>query len=177
VLRLFYGRTPDVVIEGVAVGSTPGTLDLRINIDNPTISTASDAFIAAADGKPGWAGEAWTRTHPVTVTTLDALIARHGVPCFIKIDVEGFEAEVLAGLSHAVRTLSFEFTTIQRGVALACIERCAALGPYRFNAAFGESQTLLHSAWLSADEIKAWLGGIPYEANSGDIYARLHVGN
>ncbi|MBV8652000.1 MAG: FkbM family methyltransferase [Alphaproteobacteria bacterium] len=177
VLRLFYGRTPDVVIEPVAVGGVPGTLDLRINIDNPTISTASQAFIAAADGAPGWTGEAWTQTHPVAVTTLDALIARHGVPIFVKIDVEGFEAEALAGLSQAVRTLSFEFTTIQRGVALACIERCAALGPYRFNAALGESQTLLHSPWLSADEITAWLEGIPYEANSGDIYARLQSGD
>ena len=76
------------------------------------------------------------------MTTLDALIARHGAPAFAKIDVEGFEAEVLPGLTQAVPALSFEFTTIQRDVALACLERCQALGYVRYNAALGESQEL-----------------------------------
>jgi FkbM family methyltransferase len=44
------------------------------------------------------------------MTTLDELIGKHGVPVFIKIDVEGFEEAVLQGLSQPVRALSFEFT-------------------------------------------------------------------
>ena len=55
------------------------------------MSTASDAFIKAADGAPGWEGQHWTKTVRVPVTTLDALIERHGSPSFIKLDVEGFE--------------------------------------------------------------------------------------
>ena len=171
VLRWMYRRDPDVVIEPAAVGPSEGTIDLRINVVNPTVSTASDAFVDAARGAPGWEAQNWTRTRRVPVTTLDALIARHGVPAFIKIDVEGFEADVLAGLTQPVDALSFEFTTIQREVAMACIERCVALGLKRFNAALGESQALVHAEWIGAEAVGRWLAALPHEANSGDIYA------
>lgn len=171
ILRLFYGRKRDVVIEAVLLGASIGRADFRINVDNPTISTASSAFVDAADGAPGWEGQRWTRTVRMPVTTLDALIARHGAPAFIKIDVEGFEADVLAGLTNPVKALSFEFTTIQRDIAHRCVERCAALGFSTFNAALGETQMLVAETWMSAQEIRRWIDELPHNANSGDIYA------
>ena len=159
-----------VAIEAQAVGREPGKARMMINVDNPTVSTISAAFVEAADGAPGWETQRWSETAEIEVTTLDALIARHGIPAFIKLDVEGFEAEALSGLSQAACALSFEFTTIQRDVGLACIERCAALGYARFNAALGESQMLIGD-WMSAPEIARWLTELPQTANSGDIYA------
>jgi len=173
VLRWMYRRDADVTIEPAAVGHSVGTIDLRINVANPTVSTASDAFVSAARDAEGWKEQAWTRTVQVQMTTLDALIARHGVPAFVKIDVEGFEADVLAGLTRSVDALSFEFTTIQRDVAAACIARCAALGYTRFNAALGESQTFVHDDWIDSAAIGAWVAALPHAANSGDIYATL----
>ncbi|HEY4169690.1 MAG TPA: FkbM family methyltransferase [Reyranella sp.] len=169
-LRLLYGRDPRVTLVSAAVGRAVGTAEMKINPGNPTISTLSDEFIAASRDAAGWEGESWPRSLSVPVTTLDALIAAHGRPAFIKLDVEGFEGEALAGLSQAVPALSFEFTTIQRAVALACLERCAALGYTAFNAALGESQAL--GDWRDARAMADWLALLPHAANSGDVYAR-----
>jgi FkbM family methyltransferase len=172
-LKLLYGRDRAVVIEPVAVGREAGTAAFSLNLDNPTVSTASEPFRSAADGAPGWEGQAWTTAIEVPVTTLDTLVLRHGAAAFIKIDVEGSEADALAGLTCPSPTLSFEFTTLQPGVAATCIDRCAELGYTRYNAALGESLTWVHDDWMSAEAIAAWLCALPQNVNSGDIYARL----
>jgi FkbM family methyltransferase len=172
-LRLIHGRDPEVTILQAAAGARPGRLELYVNTSNPTVSTASREFIAAAAGSRGWEGQRWDRTIAVEMTTLDGLIARYGQPRFVKIDVEGFEADVLSGLSHPLPALSFEFTTIQRGVACRCIARLAELGDYRFNLALGESQRMEFETFVPGDEMGAYIRALPQEANSGDIYALL----
>lgn len=173
VIGAIYKGDKGVELVEAACGPAPGRLQLHINSANPTVTTASRDFVKAADGAGGWEGQVWDRVIEVPVTTLDALIARHGLPAFVKIDVEGFEADVLAGLTKRVPALSFEFTTIQRDVAARCLAQVSRLGPYRFDLALGESQTLRFGGDISAEEMGRHIDGLPHSANSGDVYAVL----
>jgi FkbM family methyltransferase len=172
-IRLIHGRDSQVSLLQAACGEREGTVTLRINSENPTVSTASDAFIDAARGADGWKEQVWDHEIAVPCTTLDALVALFGLPDFIKIDVEGFEAQVLAGLTRPVPVISFEFTTIQREVAEACLAILETLGRYRFNVALGESQRFELAENASAEAMGEYLRALPHEANSGDVYAVL----
>lgn len=172
-IRLIYAGDPHVRLVEQACGARAGKLALKINSANPTVTTASEAFIQAAAGADGWEGQVWDREIEVRVTTLDRLIANHGVPAFAKIDVEGFEDQVLSGLTTPLPALSFEFTTIQRDIATRCIERLVEFGRYKFDVALGESQQLTFGNPVKASEMLKHLADLPHEANSGDIYAVL----
>ncbi len=173
-LRLLFRGDPGVVRVAALVGAAPGgEAVLRLNTDNPTVATASAGFIAAATGAPGWEGQRWDGAVARPVTTLDALAAAHGRPHFVKLDVEGYEAEALAGLSVPPRALSFEFTTIQRDAGFACLRRLSALGYGAFNACLGEGMAFAHPEPLRADRMADWIAALPAAANSGDVYAGL----
>jgi FkbM family methyltransferase len=173
-LRRTAGWRRGVTVRDEAVGAAPGTARMAVSRRTPTVSTLADRWrTTIAETNPGFQDVRWQETVEVRVTTLDALIAAYGEPRFCKIDVEGFEAEVLAGLTRPLRALSFEFVAGALEVAVACVRRLAALGRYRFNAVPGEERTFVSDRWLGPDEMVAWLEAGARGAPSGDVYARL----
>ncbi|MBY8870458.1 FkbM family methyltransferase [Micromonospora sp. PLK6-60] len=171
-LRALYADDDQVRLVEAACGAEPGRITLAVNSANPTLSTASPHFRHAAGRADGWRHEVWDDRAEVPLVTLDALIDTYGVPGFVKIDVEGFEDAVLAGLSRPLSALSFEFTTIARPVAHRCLDRLTALGLDGFNLALGDSRRLVFPDWVPAARVADHLRALPPSANSGDVYAR-----
>ena len=176
-LRRLVGWRERVTVLGDAVGRAPGTARLAVSRRNPTVSTMAEGWRSTVqEANPSFQSVRWQDTVEVPVTTLDALIETYGVPRFCKIDVEGFEAEVLAGLSRPVPGVSIEFVAGAADVAVACVRRLAALGRYEFNAIPGEEREFVSERWLEADQMVAWLTAGAEGASSGDVYARLAHG-
>lgn len=172
-LRRDFGGDREVTIVPKASGEAAGTATLRTSPVH-VLSTLSDSFVDKTRASGRFAGVEWSGREMVEVTTLDALIGEHGMPRFVKIDVEGFESRVLAGLSQAVPAVSFEWTPEIPGNALDCLARLAALGDYEFNYSWGESMRLARAAWLDEAAMKRVVEEFAGENQMfGDIYARL----
>ncbi len=107
------------------------------------------------------------------MTTLDRLIAHYGIPAFCKIDVEGFEEEVLQGLSKKIPCLSFEFTKEFLDSAERSLARLASVGVLSCNYSVGESYALHSPAWMSTQELMEILSRSENETLWGDIYVKI----
>ena len=174
-LRSLYGRDPLVTIVPAAVGRAAGDATLLVSERTPTVSTLSSEWTRRVAEDPAFRGVTWTPGARVSVTTLDELMATHGLPAFVKLDIEGYEAEALAGLSAAVPALSFEYLATASELATACIDRLGALGHYEYNRSAGERQRLEETRWLEPDAIRTFLQGLRAGGGSGDVYARLRA--
>ena len=155
----------DVRVEQCAVGARMGVVELAVCSRALDISSASPEWIAAME-RAGLARGPWDERVVVSVSTLDALIARHGSPSFIKVDVEGYEAEVLEGLSRRVDAISLETHKATHDISLACLERLRDLGFDRFAISAGHSAQL--SPWMAACDAAEVVAALEW----GDLYAR-----
>ncbi|TRL36813.1 FkbM family methyltransferase [Methylosinus sporium] len=170
VLEAGFAEHENVTIVRDALGAAPGSAEMFIS-DSSTISSLSTAWIDAVKKSGRFGDKDWDVRTRINIVTMDHARVKYGEPSFVKIDVEGFEVEVLKGLSAPVPALSFEFTPECLEQASECIDRIARLGPYRFNFSQGESLALKYADWVEAEVMRQMLSEAD-AADWGDVYAR-----
>lgn len=168
-LEARFQSTPNVVIVPKGLGRIRGTTRMSISTASPALSTFADHW------KQGrFANQVWDQEVDIDIITLDDLVVAHGVPKYCKIDVEGYELEVIKGLSSKIGTISYEFTSEYITHAMLVLEELIRLGYKEYNVSLGEAPTYYFQDWIPYYEIVRVLlnSSSPDNLLWGDIYAR-----
>lgn len=162
-----YPDNQNLIVVGKACGAQTGVVDLY----STAVSWLATCCPRKWD-KGRFHGYFWNNKTAVKMTTLDALIDEFGMPDFIKIDVEGYEYEVLRGLTKPVKALCYEFTIEFIDDAEKCAGALLQLGDYDFAAAIGNNTE--PGKYQPMEDLFAELKARKAETMLwGDIYARL----
>ena len=165
-LRRMFEHDEEVRVIEKGVAESEGRRGLTLSPDHTGIATM------AAHWKERFPDARWGSEIDVEVITLDQLVSEFGTPHFCKIDVEGLEGAVLAGLSRPIPALSFEFTGLFLNDVVAHLEYLQTLGEIRVNCSLYESMSWCFEEWLRPDELMVSLR--PHAASdrvlSGDVY-------
>jgi len=172
ILQAKYQNNPNVEILPIGLASKPGEMTLSICSAAKTLSTFSEKW------KTGrFKDYSWDIQHAVSMSTLDELIGRYGVPSFCKIDVEGFELDVIQGLSQPIGCLSFEFTHEFLDDAEKCIQHLTFLGQAEFNFVAGDNLDTRFQFgfddWVEGCALVERLKMVSFNSFWGDVYARF----
>jgi hypothetical protein len=156
------------------VAEQVGTAIIHQHHPGSAFNTLSDkwAGLLEEQGEQRWSEKIRFPTRQkVPTITLDKLIEENGLPCFIKIDTEGFEENVLKGLSQPVPFISFETLLPEYAVELAsCLARIEAISAHPvFNIAMHEK--LLLPRFILRTELEEWLRQNP-QSHSFEVIAK-----
>jgi FkbM family methyltransferase len=174
-LKRKFGKKIILVPKGL--GKVEETKTMYIS-NADVISSFSKEWIEATQASGRFSQYNWNEEQKVEMTTLDQLIKRYGKPKFIKIDVEGFEYEVLQGLSQPIDFISFEYTIPERKTSIIeCIDRITEISTttgVQFNYSIGEGMEWALDEWLSPQQMKEEIESNRFAKSAfGDIYSRI----
>jgi len=145
-LKKKYSRNKYVEIIQKGLGEKSSKKILMVNKSMPTTST-----IAKHWKKGRFSNLNWNHQIQIEITTLDNLIEQFGSPKYIKIDVEGYELNVLKGLSKKSGIISFEATSEFLTNAEKCIKYLKEIGYTKFTFSIGE-QRKFFCDWLNSNQ-------------------------
>ena len=148
-----------VEIVGKALSDRNATETMWVDAPGSALNTLSQKWVDSLRLHKDRIGGAldYRQQREVYITTLDDLMITRGVPFFVKIDVEGYEANVLRGLKRPVPFLSFEVNLPDfKSEGLQCIAMLGTISADgRFNYIVTCQGGLLLKEWLPVEKSAA----------------------
>lgn len=170
VLRMRFGKRITLLEVGLDAVSGQKTI---FESSSHTLSSFSQEWISKAEAGR-FSNSVWKKSRAIPMRTLDSIIDEYGVPAFIKIDVEGYEKNILTSLTRPFEYLSFEVNHPENLENTIDIINCldGAYPSVRFKFSYGESMVFERDEWLSlSDFIQAEKKLFGKDPVWGDIYA------
>lgn len=170
-LNLRFGKKISVVQKALGQEEKEGVIYIG---ESSAISSLSTEWINTVS-KVRFKGKKWNGQEAVSITTLDKVIQQYGLPQFCKIDVEGYEEEVLKGLSKKIPYLSLEYAMPEKKIGIErCLALLSAIGQFECNYTIGEKMDLELSTWVSPEELVSRLNNLSSPNPYGDVYIHFH---
>jgi FkbM family methyltransferase len=133
-LKLKYNNNNIIILNNLISEKDNEEIDFYISNVN-TISTASIEWITESRFTGSYF---WYQPLKIKSRSLDSLIEEYGVPDLIKIDVEGYEFEVIKGLSKRSCEICFEWAEEQYTNIIKIINHLKNIGYKNFGYILGD---------------------------------------
>lgn len=166
----------NVSVLGLGLGSSDKSEKMYICKKSKTISTFSKKWTTGRFSTDDFEFVESKNLYPIT--TLDFIIDTFGIPEYVKIDVEGYEFEVLSGLSHPIKSISFEFVEEFKSDISLCAHLIEKLGKYEFNFTRGDNDDF-ETEWCTFARIYEQMNAEMFQASLlnhnawGNVFARI----
>lgn len=166
-LRARFYRNDRIVVEPVALGDREGKARFFVRDHH-----GASSFLE------NWGGGRYRETLELPIRTIESLIKTYGVPSYVKLDVEGYELQVVLGLKSKVNLISVEYFLTDENCAskLEIIEILEKFGTLSFNLVQEGADAFFWPKFVSSETFHSVFPQQLRLASSafyGDIFVRI----
>lgn len=153
------------------IGAEPGRMRLQACTETSECATFSTEFVETFSGhsnlhfQPG---------EEVEILTLAQVTERFGRAAFCKVDTEGYELEVMRGMSEAPKVLAFEFNRPLIHQTMDCLKELERFGECACNYLEYNRMRLMLRDWVPLSEFRnGFASMVPPALPTGEVLVRF----